>query len=65
MAFITYASFSAFGFAPIGQICKQFNTFKYCYNVAYGSNACGLFNPPEPIECTYTNRIVLTGEVKI
>ena len=52
------------GWAPgVDAMCSKQNTYKFCYNVAYGSNDCNNFEPPEPIQCTYTNRIVLTSEV--
>ena len=33
--------------------------------MAYSSGSCNAFNPPETIECTPTNRIILTAEVKL
>ena len=64
VAYITHPG--ARGFAFLEQLCcDQFCDRKkrYSMNNAYGSRDCDAYEPPEPIDCTPTNRVVLTAEV--
>ena len=63
-AFITYqGSGEASGWAYFESLCDSGNSWKLAFNIAYGANACNIFDPPETIDCDFTNRIVLTSEV--
>ena len=62
VAYVTHPGAS--GFAYLGQLCLSCHrSLKYSMNNAYGSSQCNYYEPPERIDCTPTNRVVLTAEV--
>ena len=62
VAYITHPGAS--GYAYLAQLCSSSdNSRKYSMNNAYGSSQCNNYEPPERIDCTPTNRVVLTAEV--
>ena len=62
VAYITHPGAS--GFAYLGQACSSSDdSLKFSKNNAYGSRECNNYQPPETIDCTPTNRVVLTAEV--
>ena len=62
VAYITHPGAS--GYAFLAQLCSSSdNSRKYSMNNAYGSSQCNNYEPPERIDCTPTNRVVLTAEV--
>ena len=60
VAYVTHPGAS--GFAFLGQLCSTSGN-RYSMNNAYDSRDCDNYAPPEPIDCTPTNRVVLTAEV--
>ena len=65
-ASITYPGTGGGGQAyAIGTVCSSNKRKRSNINMAYSSGSCNSFNPPETIECTPTNRIILTAEVKL
>ena len=62
VAYITHPGAS--GYAYLAQLCSSSDrSLRYSMNNAYGSRDCDAYEPPEPIDCTPTNRVVLTAEV--
>jgi len=62
VAYITHPGAS--GFAYLGQACSSSDdSLKFSKNNAYGSRECNNYQPPETIDCTPTNRVVLTAEL--
>ena len=62
VAYITHPGAS--GYAYLAQLCSSSdNSRKYSMNNAYGRSQCNNYEPPERIDCTPTNRVVLTAEV--
>ena len=61
--FITYPDAS--GIAWYGQVCGQSVGHKVGFSRAYGFDQCNGFHPPQPIDCTVTNRIALMAQVSI
>lgn len=60
---ITYTGRGGGGRAyDIGTVCSSNKQKRSNINMAYSSGSCNAFNPPETIECTPTNRIILTAE---
>ena len=51
------------GVAFGGVACDTDKGQRINFNSAYGANECNGYNPPKPIDCTTTNRIMLTAEV--
>ena len=62
VAYITHPSASGYAYAK--QLC-MLNSYalRYSMNKAYGKWECDKYSPPEPMDCTPTNRLVLTAEV--
>ena len=62
VAYITHPGAS--GYAYTKQLC-MLNSYapRYSMNKAYGKWECGKYSPPEPMDCTPTNRLALTAEV--
>ena len=50
------------GFAYLGSVCDK-DGRRFSVNNGYGPGSCQAFDPPEPIDCTPTNRVMLTAEV--
>ena len=61
--FVTHPG--AGGVAWGGVACETTKTWRINFNKAYGPNQCNYYDPPQQIDCTPTNRIVLTAEVYI
>ena len=62
VAYITHPGAS--GYAYLATLCSSSDrSSKYSMNYAYGSRECNNYEPPETIDCTPTNRVVLTAEV--
>jgi len=62
VAYITHPGAS--GYAFLAQLCSSSdNSRKYSMNNAYGRSQCNNYEPPERIDCTPTNRVVLTAEL--
>ena len=63
--FVTFPG--AGGLAWGASVCKgnNFKDWKVNHNMAYDSYDCNIYNPPQSIDCTPTNRIVLTAEVNM
>ena len=60
---ITYVTHpGSSGFAYLGQVCNK-DGRRFSVNRGYGPGSCDSFDPPEPIDCTPTNRVMLTAEV--
>ena len=51
------------GIGYIETICYANKYYRYSFIWAYGPNECNLYNPPRPIKCTTSNRILLTAQV--
>ena len=62
---VTYITHpGASGYAYLATLCSSSDrSRKYSMNYAYGSRECNNYEPPETIDCTPTNRVVLTAEV--
>jgi len=58
IAYVTHPG--AEGYGP-GDVCNK-NGKRWSHNVGYGPNECNWYQPPEPMECTPTNRLALTAE---
>jgi len=59
----TYISHpGAAGVAIGGVVCNENKGERISFNSAYGPHDCDLYNPPQKIDCTITNRIMLTAE---
>ena len=61
IAYVTHPGSS--GVAYKGQVCDKEEGWRFSVNRAYGPGSCQSFAPPEPIDCTPTNRVMLTAEV--
>ena len=62
VAYITHPGAS--GYAYTRQLCSSSaSSPRFSMNNAYGSWECGKYSPPEPMDCTPTNRLALTAEV--
>ena len=63
--FVTFPG--AGGLAWGASVCKGngFKDWKVNHNMAYDSYDCNNYDPPQSIDCTPTNRIVLTAEVNM
>jgi len=62
---VTYITHpGASGYAYLATLCSSSDrSSKYSMNYAYGSRECNNYEPPETIDCTPTNRVVLTAEL--
>ena len=62
--FVGYrADTEANGIAWGATVCSPHNRQRLNFNSAYRSQDCNVYSPPTYIDCTPTNRIVLTSEV--
>ena len=62
VAYVTHPGAS--GYAYLAQLCSTSDrSLRYSMNNAYGSRECNYYDPPETVDCTPTNRVVLTAEV--
>jgi len=62
VAYITHPGAS--GYAYLATLCdSRDDALKFSSNKAYGSRQCNYYDPPETIDCTPTNRVVLTAEL--
>ena len=63
-ASITYPGTGGGGRAfDFGTVCSSVQRRRSNINYAYSDGSCNDYNPPERIDCTPTNRIILTAEV--
>ena len=62
MAFVTVPGATNPGsWGKFGAVCAKENRFSLTRG--FGPDECNSYDPPEPIDCTPTNRITLTGQV--
>ena len=61
IVFVTHKGAQGKGY--IESICYPNKFYRYSFIWAYGPNECNLYNPPRPIKCTTSNRILLTAQV--
>ena len=64
--FVAYRSDTyAQGTAYPSSVCSPYNDRRWNFNMAYRPQDCDVYEPPTPIDCTPTNRIVLTSQVYV